>query len=247
MRIRATGALAAVVVTMVFAFPACGVTEQAGGSTNAMEETTTERPTTTEAEVDAEDAAARAKAALLSMEDLPAGFERTPDEPGEDEGGSDLEASCTPEFDNPGETVARASSAAFTSGDLDANDGTYFTADSAVFSSEEIATAVVDRFGDDAFAACVTGSIKAPFAPARATGDLEAVGDVDVGDQAAGLRGALAIRYPDGGMELALDIRIIAIRTHDLVTVLSAVAAGPTLDADLVGDLADIIVERQGG
>jgi hypothetical protein len=188
-----------VVAIVVLATTACGVTDQAeGGTTTTPEETTStvEEATT---EVDSEDTAGRAEAALATAEDFPPGFQRTEraaDGPGGGEGGGDLEASCTPELENPGETVAQASSSAFTSGDLDANDGTYFTADSAVFSSEEIAIGVVDRFGDDAYPACASESIKEPFAPARAIGDLEAVGGLPFGAQAAGLEGVLTITYP---------------------------------------------------
>jgi len=146
-----------------------------------------------------------------------------------------------------GETLAEADSDDFTTGDLDAADGTQYSADSAVLSSEEVATDIVDLFGDDAFAACATEGLKEGLGPAEATGDLEALSGLDVGEQAAGLQGALTVTSPDTGEEVTLDIAIAAIRTGDLVTVLAGVGANQILDGDLIAELAETVADRQEG
>jgi hypothetical protein len=262
MRIRTMKGVAAVVVSVVLATAACGTTDEAGGddptttgeettttgeetTTTEEETTTTEEETTTTTEPDDDEDAARAEAALITAEDFPADFESTPGD--DDDSDAEIFEQCAPELDIPGETVAEAESDDFTTGDVDAGDGTQYSADSAVLSSDDIATDLVDLFGDDAFAACATEGIKEAFAPAQATGDLEALADLGVGEQAAGLQGALTLNDPDTGEELVFDIAVAAIRTGDLVTILGGLGANQILDGDLIAELAQTVADRQEG
>lgn len=272
MRIRTMKAVAAVMASVVLATAACGsdddeagtndpTTTEAGGettttteeTTTTVEETTTieeepttesEEETTTESEPEDADAAARAEAALLTAEDFPPDFESTPHE--EDDTDTELFETCAPELDVPGETVAKANSDDFTIGDPAANDGTQYSGATAVLSSEDIATQLVDLFGDDAFAACATESVKEAFG-SEATGELEVAADLGLGDQANGLQGALTVPDPETGEEVVVDLAYIAIRTGDLVTIMGGIGIGQILDSDLLSQLANAIAARQEG
>ncbi len=262
MRIRTVKAVAAVMVSVVLATAACGTTDDEGSAdttttaggeettttaeettTTEEETTTTEEETTTTSEPDDDDAEARAEAALITAEDFPADFESTPSTDGTD---TEIFDECAPEVDVTEETVAEASSDDFTTGDLGANEGTQYSADSAVLSSEDVATEIVDLFGDDAFAACASEGVKEELDLA-ATGELEAVGDLAVGDQAAGLQGAFTVTDPETNEDVVLDVAVAAIRTGDLVTILGGIGVGQILDSDLIAELADTIAERQEG
>lgn len=257
-------AVAAVMASVVLATAACGsdddesgtndpTTTEAGGettttaeetTTTAEETTTSEEETTTESEPEDADAAARVEAALLTAEDFPPDFESTPHE--EDDTGTQLFEMCAPELDVTGETVAKANSDDFTIGDPAANDGTQYSGATAVLSSEDIATQLVDLFGDDAFAACASESVKEAFG-SEATGDLEVAADLGLGDQANGLQGALAVPDPETGEEVVVDLAYIAIRTGNLVTIMGGIGIGQILDSDLLSELANAIAARQEG
>lgn len=256
MRIQTLQVMVAVMAIVALLVPACGVTEQGGGGTvTTVEETTvTEEPsTTTEAEVEGEDAAARAEAALLTRDDFPANFEPVPDEPGADDtddedddegsGHGELTEDCGSDVAPPGGTVAKARSDDFEARDSQVEATTFFSL-SRVVSSEEVAAEAVDLLGDDAFAACLSAELRESWAPAEVTGDLRRH-DFDAGDHAAALRGAFTLTYPDDRGTHVVDVAFIVIRTGDLVTLLFGIAVGRGLDADLVAHLADVIADRQ--
>jgi hypothetical protein len=241
---------------------ACGTSgKKTASTTKPAKPATTERPTTTvsattsteaSTEPDSESTTtkpaspgdeARAKAANIVASDFPAGWSATPSTP---TGGGQLFQTCAPEVKLEEETLARGDSPAFDRNLQTAETRAASTA--RLFSSEDVATTVVGKFADTAFVACIEKSIKSSaLKPGTATGSLSTERISGLGDEASGVGGAFTGVDAGTGKQAQLGISIVAVRTGNLVTILTGASAGPTQPSDgqLFQKLAQAIAERQ--
>jgi hypothetical protein len=186
---------------------------------------------------------ARVSAVNIVAADFPAGWTSTPSTP---DGGAKLFQTCAPSIDLEGQTLAKGDSAEFTR-KLGQNE-TRAASSTRLLSDENVATTVTGTFADTAFVSCVEKTIKdSGLKEGTATGKLTAQPISGLGDQAAGIDGTVAGTDSGTGQQAQLGVSIIAIRTGNLVTVLTGAALGQTQPTDgaLFQKLAEAIANRQ--
>lgn len=215
---------------------ACGASggsdagKDAKDTTTAVKTTTTTKaPATTTTVVSAE-AQARADSVDLTVSDFPDGW--TASAPSPDDPNNPLKA-CDPTFRDDSTKLAKHSTDDFTLGSLDASDGTQFSAETVVFASEADADAAVEVFNDPKVISCLDAALKKTFEGAAAgvtvTGSL-ADAQVDLPtDNEAAVTAPYEISAPDGS-KLTASVRILAMRTGDIATMVTILTVGDSLD-----------------
>lgn len=220
-------------------------TTQESTTTAAPETTTTTAPddgsTTTKPASPGDQA--RVSAVNIVAADFPAGWTSTPATP---DGGAKLFQTCAPAIDLEGQTLAKGDSAEFTR--KAGENETRAASSTRLLSDEGAATAVTGTFADTAFVSCVEKTIKdSGLKAGTATGKLTAQPISGLGDQAAGIDGTVAGTDSGTGQHAQLGVSIVAVRTGNLVTVLTGAALGQTQPTDgaLFQTLAEAIANRQ--
>ncbi len=184
---------------------------------------------------------ARASAANIVARDFPKGWTS---EPGQT-GSSSTFARCAPNVNLDKETVAKASSPDFQrvdTSEVRAISSTW------ILSSEAVARRMIATIAGPAFAKCTQELITSSGLKAgTATGKLSPQRVTGIADEAAGIDGQLSGIDSGTGKQATLGVSIIAIRTGDVVTVLTGAALGGTrrTDGALFQKLAQAIADRQ--
>jgi hypothetical protein len=241
-RTRATFAAAVLLVGL----SACGNDDTDDG--DATTTTTEAAASTTEGDDQSDDgddadAMARAEAANLTIDDLPDGWNATPN--GGDDDGSIFDV-CG-DIDLDAVTVAKANSDNFETTTADGGAISISTT-SGVFASEGDATAMVDTLADQAFADCASGTFLDTLATDGVEGGLTAAQASelpDVADQIGSIGGQFTITAAEG--DSGISVIVVAIRTGDLVTTISGTAIDAAPDGDLIESVIGLVAERQAG
>jgi hypothetical protein len=209
-------------------------------TTTSTTEPTTEDSTTTTTADPAD--AARAKAANIVAKDFPTGWTAAEHTTGE----STFFAKCASDIDLENETTAQAASDEFSrqvgTSQTQANSLT------RILSSEDVAHSVIAKIADPAFVKCTENLIKSTgLKPGTEAGSLSPVAINDLGDEAAGIDGQLSGVDSGTKKQAKLGVSIVAIRTGDLVTVLTGASLNGTQPGDgaLFNKLAQSIAQRQ--
>jgi hypothetical protein len=248
---------AAVALSLGLGLGACSTSGEDAGSDEpqatttaadtAVEETTTteaDETTTTEAEDpdidpdELDDAEDRVERVNLTIDDLPEGWTA---EPNEDTDDSVMDTCSTVGLDE--HTVAEASSDRFSlqqdQGVLTLETGTGYLDD------ESVAVDLMAELAGDEFAACASEGL-------LDAGEVEIQGELmptsglpELGDEATALQGDFSLTDSASGESAQLSVLVIAIRTDQVVTVLTATAIDTPGDEQLLYGLLDVIAERQ--
>lgn len=252
-RLRLVGAFA---ITAALLLGACGTSsgndadkKSDDTSTEATDTnsdgTNTDEPTTSSDTND--EAQARADAVDLTVSDFPDGWEANPPEP--DDPNNPL-STCDPSFDDANDTsIATHETDQFSIGSLDSGNGAQFSAETKVFESADDATTAVDPFTDQDVIDCIDETLKGLFGDgqgATVSGQLtHDSGDIGA-DQAERLVADYTINADDGS-SADVSIGIIAIRTDDIATLVTAMAVGDAIQDVELGDQIKKIVALQKG
>jgi hypothetical protein len=192
-------------------------------------------------------AQARADAVDLTVSDFPDGWDNAPAEP--DDPSNPLKK-CDPSFQDENDTsLAEHDTDQFTIGSLDSGNGAQFEAQTKVYASADEATASLDPFTDDDVISCIDSTVKELFGDgqgATVTGKLDH-DSTDVGaDQAEELIGDYTIQADDGS-SAKVTLGILAIRTDDVATLVTALAMGDAIESTSLEGPVKKIVELQKG
>lgn len=249
------GAVAVATVLAVGALGACsddgddGATDATttvpaddAGTTEATATPDTEGPPDTldpELEATMRAAMDRAEAANLVIDDFPAGWEHLP--PAEGDVGP-LETCATVDLDTHLMGLYRSDSFS-----TSVDPGTLKVSSSAtVLDTVEAATDLLADFRTDTFVGCVDDLFNASTDLYESAGSLTRNETAPaLGEEAVALSGDYEITPTDGTPPSTLTMAVVAVRTGDLVTVLSATAVDRTIDEELVRSLLDVLVQRQ--
>jgi hypothetical protein len=231
----------------------CGASgdKKASSTTPKPKTTTTATTTTSTTEPDSGDttpttadsaATARAKAANIVASDLPTGWTAAQHTTGE----STTFAKCASDIDLEHETTAQAASDDFSR--RVGTSQTQLNSLTRILSSESVARAVIAKIADPAFVKCSENLIKSSgLKPGTAAGKLSPVQVTDLGDEAAGIDGELSGVDSGTNKQAKLGVSIVAIRTGDLVTVVTGASLNGTQpgDGELFQKLAQAVAARQ--
>lgn len=201
-----------------------------------------------DAEAEADPAAdrARAEAAILTLEELPAGFvEGEPDESSDDDAGAEA---CLEESgqDVTGDEVDESRTAQVTR-EFDADQGTNVEAEISVFENDDVPSALIEVLGDDAALQCLVDTIEQEGLGEGVSIAGVAVGEAppvpELGDQ----RGAasLEIGIEASGQRFDFVSHLYAVRVDRAVATLTVTQlAGQELAQEDVDAALDAMVTR---
>lgn len=221
-----------------------GTTAPATTGTTAPSATGTTAPSTTGTTAPGSStlsagARARAEAANVTAADFPSGWAGmspppTPRDP--------FFGTCAPELHIEDISVAKAESRRFfKKGTGDAV--IQFSSVARVLGSENDARRAMKAFGRDSFARCLNADLrKSAGVSLRASLEQSRRGD-SYGDEAIRITGAITITDSSGIVHIDADL--LAVRTGDVVTVLSGAATATNADNQLFRALASKIADRQ--
>lgn len=181
----------------------------------------------------------RAEAANLVIDDFPTGWEHLP--PAEGDVGP-LETCTSVDLDTHLMGLYRSDSFSTT-----VDPGTLKISSSAtVLDDVESATEVMTDMATDRFVSCINDLFVQTTDTLEITGGL-AVNESapSLGDQAVALSGDFTVSPLDDSPDHPLTMAVVAIRTGDMISVISASGLDRTIDEPLVRDLLDRLVERQ--
>jgi hypothetical protein len=209
------------------------------GDDDAAEETTTteaEETTSTEAEVD-EEALERISDVVLTLEDLPEGWEFQAEAAPDDSDGS-------PCLEGAEGEIARVRSDEFA---LNGEESTVFLAtDAKVFADAAAAEAALEPFSDDEVLACVTDEFT-EAAPAEVTGSFvqdDAITAEDLGvDQVEGVSGEF-LEVTTSGAETPIYSAFLLIRSGDVAVQVQVFAIGGEPDLASLNPAITAVAER---
>lgn len=115
-----------------------------------------------------------------------------------------------------------------------------------VLDNVEAAGEVMDDMATDRFVDCVNDLFVQTTDTLEITGGLAVNGTApDLGDQAVALSGDFTVSPLDDSPDHPLAMAVVAVRTGDMISVISASAVDRNIDEPLLRELLDVLVERQ--
>ncbi len=185
---------------------------------------------------DVEAARARAAAVNLTIDDLPVGWTA---EPAVEEVET-VVSTCTINGTDA-DLVAKAGSDRFSL--VRDGGGLALETSTGVLDGESVASALMSELGSDEFAACATGqllsaegvTVDGALAPSDALPEL--------GDEVVALQGDFAMS--DETDQAQVSVIVVAIRTDQVITTVTATAVNTPGDEQLLYQVLDLVAERQ--
>lgn len=191
------------------------------------------------------EAVATAEAVNLKLEDFADGWT---EEPPTDDADPDPIDECFTTVDFEGTKLGEATSNEFSveAGGANGDQGQAVSMETAVFDSPESATAVVEEVGTDAFAGCVNEYLSTQVLEGVEVQLAPVVDDPPVGEQSAGVAGAISVDPGDGSAPSQGLIDVHVIRTGSIVSfTLTLDTLGDQTFEQTLAELYTVIAERQ--
>ncbi|MCU1453747.1 MAG: hypothetical protein JWN46_1893 [Acidimicrobiales bacterium] len=200
-------------------------------TTTALAGSTTTSPT-------APPATARLTAMNITLADLPKGWTGR----ASTSSSNSVFDTCAADLKVTAHTVAKAQSDEFSLAQGTGQLGLQTT--TGQLDGAGVATALVAKLGDRAFADCVTKAfVKA--VGSQATGTLSPVAGLPkAGDDVQALQGQFALTTA-AGQKVTILVEVIAVRTGSIVSTISATATNATPDGPLLAGVLDKVAARQ--
>lgn len=206
-----------------------------------------------EEEVDPEADRERAEAALLTVDELPAGFEEAPAEQDEENDAADqcLEGS---EADLTGEEVDEARTAQV-GREFETDEGVNVEAEISVFREDDVPESLVGLLDDEATLQCLTDAIQEDAAQSgeEATIGAVEVGEAppvpdDLGDQQGAARLELTIEAPTGqSFDFTADLYAVRVDRAVATLTVSQLAGQALGEGDVTAALEAMVTRLEEG